>query len=215
MVCADMDFAQMAKLCAPAVAPATLQRLASVESSGNPYAIGVVGGRLERQPVNAAEALATARALEVAGWDYSAGLIQVNQKNFAKYDLTPQNAFDPCTNLRVGADILADCYKRAGGAATKIGDALSCYYAGNFRAGYRLGYVAKVMGMNTPRPEFERTQAIPVISVRQAHQTRVAKRPKAQTSPVGPFVSAPKAPTFSLAPVNLSATPANLTALLF
>lgn len=42
--------------CAPQVHPATARALLEVESSLNPYAIGVVGGRLERQPRTQGEA---------------------------------------------------------------------------------------------------------------------------------------------------------------
>ena len=38
-----------------------MHHVVRVESSGNPYAIGVVGGRLQRQPKNLAEAVATAK----------------------------------------------------------------------------------------------------------------------------------------------------------
>ena len=180
----------MAKLCAPTVASGTLQRIASVESSFNPFAIGVVGGRLARQPVNRAEALATANALKAQGWDYSVGLVQVNQKNFGKYGLTTDAAFDPCTNLRVGSRILDDCYKRAGGSVTRRGDALSCYYAGDFRAGYRLGYVAKVTGVKVDLAPINAALPIPVIP---RHHVRPAEKAAPDTS-VALFVSAPNAP---------------------
>ena len=45
-----------------------MQHVMRVESSFNPYAIGVVGGRLERQPRNLPEAVATARMLEKNGF---------------------------------------------------------------------------------------------------------------------------------------------------
>ena len=185
-----MDFAQMAKLCAPTVASGTLQRIASVESSFNPFAIGVVGGRLARQPVNRPEALATANALKAQGWDYSVGLVQVNQKNFGKYGLTPDAAFDPCTNLWVGSQILDDCYKRAGGSVTRTGDALSCYYAGDFRTGYRLGYVAKVTGVRVAQGPMDAALPIPVIP---RHHIQPAEKAPPDTN-TALFVSAPNAP---------------------
>ena len=46
-----------------------MQHVMRVESSFNPYAIGVVGGRLERQPRNLPEAVATARMLEKNGFN--------------------------------------------------------------------------------------------------------------------------------------------------
>jgi type IV secretion system protein VirB1 len=48
-------FAALALACAPQVHLSTAQALVSVESSFNPWAIGVVGGTLRRQPNNRAE----------------------------------------------------------------------------------------------------------------------------------------------------------------
>ncbi|HBN8308897.1 TPA: transglycosylase SLT domain-containing protein [Pseudomonas aeruginosa] len=45
-----LDFMALAQQCAPTVAPQTMAAVVQVESSFNPYAIGVVGGRLQRQP---------------------------------------------------------------------------------------------------------------------------------------------------------------------
>ena len=51
-------------------------------------AIGVVGGTLARQPRNIGEALATARALRSAGWNFSVGLGQINVTNFERLGLS-------------------------------------------------------------------------------------------------------------------------------
>lgn len=134
----------MAELCAPNAPTDTMQRIAQVESSGNPYAIGVVGARLARQPASLAEAVATAEALEAEGYNYSLGLVQVNRKNLMRYGLSLATAFDPCRNLRAGAAIFEDCYHRAGLSPAQLSDALSCYYSGDFVTGYKLGYVARV-----------------------------------------------------------------------
>lgn len=120
-----------------------MRHVVQVESSFNPYAIGVVGGRLVRQPRTLAEALATARMLEEKGYNFSVGLAQVNRYNLAKYGLSSyERAFQTCPNLQAGARILAECHQRAGG---DWGKAFSCYYSGNFVTGFRHGYVQKVM----------------------------------------------------------------------
>ncbi|SEI83663.1 lytic transglycosylase domain-containing protein [Frateuria terrea] len=125
-----------------AVPAVVMQRVVQVESGANPFAIGVVGGRLERQPRNLGEAVATAHMLESKGYDYSLGIAQVNRNNLVRYGLdTFPKAFDGCANLAVGSRILAECYVRSGG---DWGKALSCYYTGNFTAGYRDGYVQRV-----------------------------------------------------------------------
>jgi type IV secretion system protein VirB1 len=148
--------------CAPLVHPHTAAALIATESTANPNAIGVVGGQLLRQPRNRSEALATAAALEASGWDYSAGLAQINRRNFAHLGLTVDEAFEPCTNLAAMQTLLLDCYRRAGrtsledrsptagpaataNAQASVRRALSCYYSGNFVTGVRHGYVARVV----------------------------------------------------------------------
>ena len=129
--------------CGPLAVPEdVMAHVVHVESSRNPFAIGVVGGRLLRQPRNLDEAVATVRMLEARGYNYSIGLAQVNRVNFARFGLdTPEAGFDVCNNLAAGAKILAECLQRHDG---RWGDAFSCYYSGNARTGYEHGYVQKV-----------------------------------------------------------------------
>ncbi|WP_207949583.1 transglycosylase SLT domain-containing protein [Luteimonas aestuarii] len=126
-----------------AVPPDVMRHVVRIESSFNPYAIGVVGGRLVRQPRNLPEAVSTARMLESEGYNFSLGLAQVNRYNLASYGLDSyEKAFQACPNLQAGARILAECYHRSGG---DWGKAFSCYYSGNFVTGFRHGYVQKVL----------------------------------------------------------------------
>ncbi len=119
-----------------------MHHVVRVESSYNPYAIGVVGGRLVRQPRTLAEAVSTARMLEQRGYNFSLGLAQVNRYNLSKYGLNSyEHAFQPCANLVAGSQILRECYGRSGG---DWGKSFSCYYSGDFRTGFRHGYVQKV-----------------------------------------------------------------------
>lgn len=125
-----------------AVPREVMHHVVRVESSYNPYAIGVVGGRLVRQPRTLPEALSTARMLEERGYNFSLGLAQVNRYNLARYGLLSyEEAFHPCANLVAGSQILRECYGRSGG---DWGKSFSCYYSGDFRTGYRHGYVQKV-----------------------------------------------------------------------
>jgi type IV secretion system protein VirB1 len=135
----------------------TMRRIVHVESSYNPYAIGVVGGRLDRQPRNKAEAVATAEWLERNGYNYSVGLAQVNKYNFAKYGLTLNTAFEACPNLSAAGQILTDCFLRANRVRqdeqAALRDAFSCYYSGNFITGYKQGYVLKVVNAGQAGPK--------------------------------------------------------------
>jgi type IV secretion system protein VirB1 len=125
-----------------AVPAEVMQHVVNVESGYNPFAIGVVGGRLERQPQNLDEAVATVHMLETLGYNFSLGIAQVNRYNLAKYGLdTYEKAFDACPNLEAGTRILAQCYAQSGG---DWGKSFSCYYSGNFTKGYDDGYVQKV-----------------------------------------------------------------------
>lgn len=125
-----------------AVSMDVMQHVINVESSRNPFAIGVVGGALVRQPKALDEALATVRMLEEKGYNFSVGLAQVNRYNLAKYGLDSyEKAFQQCANLQAGSRILAECYKRSG---QDWGKSFSCYYSGNFVTGFRHGYVQKI-----------------------------------------------------------------------
>lgn len=124
-----------------AVPHEVMHHVVRVESSFNPYAIGVVGGRLARQPKNLSEAVATVRMLERRGYNFSLGVAQVNRYNLGKYGLDSyEKAFDVCPNLQAGSRILAECYTRS----QDWGKSFSCYYSGNFVTGFRHGYVQKI-----------------------------------------------------------------------
>jgi type IV secretion system protein VirB1 len=143
-------FENYAKQCAPAVHPRTMAYVVAIESSFNPFAIAVIGGRLERQPRNLEEAVATAKFLDQNGIKYSAGISQIFVKNFTKRNLDTTTVFDICENLRAGAEILSDCFDRAK-AKTPQSDqhalekALSCYESNNFVTGFNDGYVQKIV----------------------------------------------------------------------
>lgn len=141
-----LAFLALVASCAPAVDPGTAQALVRVESSFNPWAIGVVGGTLERQPRHRTEARATVVSLQAQGWDYSVGLAQINQRNFARLGLTAQTAFEPCRNLKAMQAVLLECRQRMDGPPqVALRQTLSCYYSGNPNTGFRDGYVQRVV----------------------------------------------------------------------
>lgn len=161
-----------------------MHHVVRVESSYNPYAIGVVGGRLVRQPRSLAEAVSTARMLEQRGYNFSLGLAQVNRYNLSKYGLTSyEHAFQPCANLVAGAQILRECYGRSGG---DWGKSFSCYYSGDFRTGFRHGYVQKVyasMQRGASANATVRAAAAPIQVIdRAARRVNAQLQPASQTS---------------------------------
>lgn len=144
-------FLSLTLACAPQLHADTAHALVSVESAFNPWAIGVVGGALVRQPRSRAEALVTARALQASGWNFSVGLGQINVGNFDRLNLTVVTAFEPCTNLTAMQTVLTDCMARVSQphgsprtTQTALRQALSCYYSGNFVTGFKHGYVRRV-----------------------------------------------------------------------
>ncbi|WP_425477213.1 transglycosylase SLT domain-containing protein [Luteimonas huabeiensis] len=158
--------------CAELAVPQEVMRhVVRVESSFNPYAIGVVGARLARQPRNLPEALSTVRMLEREGYNFSLGLAQVNRHNLEKYGLSYETAFQACPNLQAGARILAECHGRAGG---DWGKAFSCYYSGNFTTGFRHGYVQKVFASYRQEFDGDLAAAIPVVG----RESRPAAAPR-------------------------------------
>ncbi len=144
-------FIAVALACAPQVNVSTTRALVSVESAFNPWAIGVVRGVLDHQPLNRAQALSTARALQASGWNFSVGLGQINIHNLARLGLTLDAAFEPCANLAALQRVLLECFERSQGLSPPhLGDqlvlrrTLSCYYSGKVAAAYHQGYVNKV-----------------------------------------------------------------------
>jgi type IV secretion system protein VirB1 len=197
----SLPFDKLAAECAPGVHPTTLRGVVRTESDENPFVIGVVGGRLERQPRNLAEAVATARELERQGFNFSMGLGQVNRYNLAKFGERYETIFEPCRNLKTGSAILRDCYQRA---RARIPDdqqalraAFSCYYSGNFTRGFRpdragqRSYVQKVVANATDTAE-----PIPVVPAVKPDspdadvtpQHAAARKPAKRTAMTGQWV---------------------------
>ena len=141
----------MLESCAPYVALPTLVAIIHVESAGNPFALYVDG--IERQPApirSREEAVAKARYYIMRGYSVDLGLMQVNSRNLVTFGATITQMLDPdaCTNIRIGATILAADYSRAsiryGPGQRALRAALSAYNSGSFYRGAR--YVARYTG---------------------------------------------------------------------
>lgn len=99
--------------CAPFVAPATMTAIVKVESGGDPLAMwnNTTGQRVV--PATRKQAEAYLHSAIAAGDKVDVGIAQVDTENFAQYGLTVRSAFNPCTNVRVGAKILLAAYRAA------------------------------------------------------------------------------------------------------
>lgn len=145
-----MDFINLVHECAPWVAPQTMAAIVKTESQFRPYAIGVnAKGKLVRQPKSKAEAISTANWLIANGYNIDLGLGQLNSNNLRKYNLTVEEAFEPCKNLTVAATILKENFQSASYSGTPqmtaLYAALSAYNTGSFKKGFQNGYVRKVV----------------------------------------------------------------------
>lgn len=168
--------------CTQALQAPLMQQIIRVESSGNPFAIGVVGNQLVRQPRNLPEAVATAKELEKQGFNFSIGTGQVNKVHFNRLGWAADisRGFDVCANVLAAAEIYNDCHSRAVKAGyspvassvefkanliveskgySSVHAALSCYYSGDFQRGNRLGYVSKVLQVKSMPGDAPKTGA--------------------------------------------------------
>lgn len=80
------------------------------------------------------------------GGNIALGIMQINTihlPTLKKLGIKKSDLFDPCTNIKIGASILADCIRHEGA----IWNAVGCYYTGpNSRnASARIYYVHSVM----------------------------------------------------------------------
>ena len=151
------------KSCAPHAALNTMLAVATTESSFHPYAISInspqkLAGKvgfanqtieLARQPNSRLEAVLWMRWLLQHGISVSVGLLQVNTDNAARFRLNPERLFDPCTNLAVGATLLAEAYADQKQTAPNDPDALlhalSVYNSGTTNFGFYNGYVERIL----------------------------------------------------------------------
>lgn len=145
----DVDFDTLHKQCAPFVAKTTMKSFIKHESSFSAFAIGINGkARLERQPLNKKEAIATANFLIEKGYNADFGYGQINSKNVQRLKLDLNDIFDPCKNLQIAATIFLDNYNRALKSHKNPNDAtlaaISAYNTGNFSYGFKNGYVQKI-----------------------------------------------------------------------
>lgn len=137
----------LASQCAPSVAPETVLAIIQTESSGEPFALNVNGGRQPARQNNAASAAATARRYVAAGYSVDLGLGQINSRNMRWLGLTWETVFDPCTNVAALARVLTTNYnavKAGRDPQTALRVALSMYNTGSQTRGFHNGYVAKV-----------------------------------------------------------------------
>lgn len=184
------EFDRIASACAPDTHVTTLRAIAKTESDFNPFAIGVQRGRVD-QPNNLEDALKTVEQLEKEGKKFALGISQIFVDNLKKMNISYESAFDVCSSVKIGSDILSDCFIRAKGEneQDRLQKSFSCYYSGNFTTGFKEDisgqppYVQRVInsalkneGKKPVVPEID-TQA-PVKAMLASNQNTQSQEPK-------------------------------------
>lgn len=143
-----IDFFVLAQQCAPQVDYPISQAIVKQESSFNQFAINVNRAAQVKQPTDYISAVTTAKKLISQGYNIDMGLAQINSANLKWLNLSVEQVFDPCTNLKAMQKVYLNCYESASnsnaGLGTRMQRAFSCYNTGNTKNGFKNGYVNKV-----------------------------------------------------------------------
>lgn len=173
--------------CAPAVDPVTMSAIVRQESGGHPWSINDNNGKRSYRLKTKEEAVLKATELISAGHSIDMGLAQINSKNLRWLGLSIAQAFDPCTNISAGAQVLTRGYQQTG----SLPAALSMYNTGKANSPRGQEYARQVLrhaGVVVPAPAGGRMASLPAPKARPA--------PTASIEPISVAVS-PQASDFS------------------
>ena len=110
----DLNIQQVIMQCAPSVPGELMRSLVNRESNFKQFAIGMDAKQgYVKQPQNLQEAVQTIGELKKAGRSFSIGLGQIHISNIERYNLSWEQAFDPCVNLHTSELILWQFYNQA------------------------------------------------------------------------------------------------------
>jgi type IV secretion system protein VirB1 len=158
----NTDITTLQSTCLPTAPLSTLRAVVQVESGGNPNSMQIdfpkallkrwrlAEGtlRLKRQPTNQREALDWLAYFQSYDIFVDLGLMQVSTAEAKRRGISPESLLEPCTNLRVGWQILEDAYqvekKTYGPGQEALQHAISRYNTGDPQRGIANGYLARV-----------------------------------------------------------------------
>jgi type IV secretion system protein VirB1 len=133
---AVLALASLIQQCTTSVGPTTIRAIVEHESSSRPYAIGDNTMRRAYYPTRYEDAVRLATALADRDHNIDVGYMQLNIETIRTAGLDISSALEPCTNLRLGADILRQDYVRAerrwGPGQAALARALSAYNSGTY-----------------------------------------------------------------------------------
>jgi type IV secretion system protein VirB1 len=153
----NTDVARLQSTCLPAAPLSTLRGVIEAESSGNPNAMqidfpkAIPQGtlRLKRQPTDQREALDWLAYFQSYDIFVDLGLMQVSTAEAKRRGISPESLLEPCTNLRVGWQILEEDYriekKTFGPGQEALQHAISRYNTGDTQQGIANGYLGRIL----------------------------------------------------------------------
>jgi type IV secretion system protein VirB1 len=98
--------------CAPHVAPRTALAIIAVESSGKWWAVND-NDRTAPDFATPEAAISYAERRVAEGGSIDLGLAQLNSAHLAPFHVTVREAFEPCTNVALGMNVLQDAWAAA------------------------------------------------------------------------------------------------------
>ena len=167
----------LAQQCASEVATEAVVPLVMTESGGDDLSINVNRGPRVRAG-SVAEGAALVRRYMAQGYTVDVGLAQVNSANFARLGVSVEQAFDPCTNLRLASSLLQEGYGLASrhySGLDAISATYSLYNTGTLTRGFRNGYVGRVWSAASGMGTIQAAPPIPGAPAVAAGSTSAAK----------------------------------------
>lgn len=151
-------------------APVAERAIVSVESGGNPLAIGDNDAHRSYFPRTLPAAIAKANELLSMGHNIDMGIAQINSIHLRGFGVHPRDLFDPCVNINISQHILYGNYRRAvhefGEGQLALYHAISAYNTGSLWRGE--GYVRKVVAAAGIAPALRSTYTIASAPARWA-----------------------------------------------
>jgi type IV secretion system protein VirB1 len=133
-----MDFLALALSCAPAIHPVTLAAVVRTESFYDPLVVRDNTLRVTFYPRTLQAAGELIERAEADHHKLAVGLMQVTSTWAKQLHMNARVLLDPCTNLAIGSQILAQDYLSCapgGEPAGRLACALSLYWSGTQRKG--------------------------------------------------------------------------------
>lgn len=154
----------LAQRCAPEIATEAVVPLVLTESGGDSLQINVNRGPRVRAG-SVAEGATIVRRYMAAGYTVDVGLAQINSANFARLGVAVEQAFEPCTSLRLASTVLQHGYGLASRFYTGL-DAISATYSlyntGTLTRGLHNGYVGRVWSAATTTGSIDAPPRLPI-----------------------------------------------------